>query len=216
MLRIVFKLLVVVILTLSGCATDRSEQWWSTQTGMSYDVATCPSGSSSSPSTQADLPAEPSLDDCLAHGALQNPAMKSAFYHWRAMVDQITRAEAIPQPKFTYAYYIRQVETRTGAQRQSMSIAQKIPFPGKVKLRGQIARTQALQAYQEYQAVKLAVFSRIKEAWAEYYLLGKTISITKTNLTLLNSLTDVLQQQYRAGSAARSDVIRLQVEQARL
>ena len=51
-------------------------------------------------------------------------------------MDQV---KALPDPRFTYRYYIEEVETRVGAQRQAFELAQRFPWFGKLKLRGDAA-----------------------------------------------------------------------------
>ena len=76
-----------------------------------------------------------SLADCLVYAALNNPGLEAAFYRWRAAVERIPQARSLPDPQFTYRYYIREVETRVGPQRQAFGLAQTVPWPGKLEHR---------------------------------------------------------------------------------
>ena len=46
--------------------------------------------------------------------------------------------------------------------------SQEIPYPGKLKLQGEMAAQDAEGAFQPYQAVQLDVVSRLKQAWDDF------------------------------------------------
>ena len=54
------------------------------------------------------------LDDYLAYGALNNPELEAAFNRWKAALEAVPQARSLPDPKFNYGYFIREVETRVG------------------------------------------------------------------------------------------------------
>ncbi|MEE9371057.1 MAG: hypothetical protein V3W45_06260, partial [Sedimentisphaerales bacterium] len=57
------------------------------------------------------------LQDYLRYAALHNAGLKAAFERWKAAIEQIPQAESLPDPKFTYGYFINEVETRVGPQK---------------------------------------------------------------------------------------------------
>ena len=54
------------------------------------------------------------IEDYLVYAALHNPGIEAAFDHWKAALEKSPRAQSLPDPRFTYAYYIEHVETRVG------------------------------------------------------------------------------------------------------
>ena len=79
------------------------------------------------------------LNDYLAYAALNNPQLESAFNRWKAALEMVTPARTLPDPRFSYGYYIQEVETRVGPQEDSLGISQTFPWFGKLKLQGQAA-----------------------------------------------------------------------------
>ena len=67
------------------------------------------------------------LDDYLRYAALNNPGLEAAFNRWKAALQRVPQVTALPDPRFTYQYYIEQVETRVGPQRHAVGIAQTFP-----------------------------------------------------------------------------------------
>lgn len=162
-----------------------------------------------------NLPEEPELADFLRVAALNNPGVEAAFYEWKAALEMVPQVRALPDPRFTYGYFVEQVETRVGPQRQRFGIAQSFPWIGTLRLRESQAGHAALAAQQRYQQAKLALFYAVKEAYFELAYLRQAIRLTEENIELLKHLENVAQAKVRTGGAA-SAVGKAQVELGQL
>lgn len=163
-----------------------------------------------------DLSAESKLGDYLLYAALNNPGLRAAFNRWKAALEEVPQVATLPDPKFTYGYYIQEVETRVGPQDQRFALAQMFPWFGKLKLRGDVAWEAAQGARQRYEGAKLRLFFRVQNAYFEYYYLGRAIDTVRANLELMEYLEGVARTAYEAGEAQHADVIRAQVELGKL
>lgn len=161
------------------------------------------------------LGTHPELSGYLAYAALHNSGLEAAFNRWQAAVEKAPQAKALPDPRFTYAYFIEEVETRVGPQEQKFGLTQMFPWFGTLQLRGNVAMEEAKAAYERYQAEKLRLFYRVKKAFYEFYYVGRAIAITEDNIELLKRFESVAQAQYRGG-ASISGVIKAQVELGKL
>lgn len=162
------------------------------------------------------LPAEATLDDYVRYAALHNPGLEAAFNKWKAAVERIPQVSALPDPRFTYSYYVRSVETRVGPQRQAFAIQQMFPWFGKRELRGKIASADADTAWYAYQSARLNLYYRVKNAYCEYYYLAKAIEVVKQTSDLMKYMESVARTKYEAASAKYVDVVRAQVELGKL
>ena len=162
------------------------------------------------------LTASSGLTDFLTYAALNNPDLKSAFNRYKSALEQLPQAASLPDPQFNYKYYIEEVETRVGPQKQSFSLSQRFPWFGKLDLSKDIAAQKANAAYQRYENKKQNVFYQVKNAYFEYYYLAKTIEITEDNLTLIKHLESVSRNRYKTAAGSHPDVIRAQVELGKL
>ncbi len=156
------------------------------------------------------------LEDYLAFAALRNPGLEAAFNLWKAALERVSQEEALPDPRFTYRNFIREVETRVGPQKQSVGISQMFPWFGKLALRGGVAAEAAQVARQRYENQKLKLFYEVKVAFYEYYYLGRAIDVVKENYELLEYLESVARSRYKTASLSHPDVIRAQVELGKL
>jgi outer membrane protein TolC len=105
------------------------------------------------------------LEDYLRYAALHNAGLEAKFEQWRAAVERVPQAEALPDPKFTYGYFIEEVETRVGPQRQRAGIMQVFPWFGKIAARTDAAAAMAVAAGQMYEVEKLKLFYEVKDGF---------------------------------------------------
>ena len=157
-----------------------------------------------------------SLADYLQYAALNNPGLQAAWLRWKAALEKVPQAQALPDPRFNYRYYIQRVETRVGPQRQAAGLAQRFPWFGKLKLQGNVAMEAANVAKQGYETERLKLSYRVKRAYYEYYYLSRSIAVVRENRKLLERLEEVARTKYKAGVAQHADVIRAQVELGKL
>ena len=156
------------------------------------------------------------LSDYLAYAALHNPGLEAAFNRWKASLEKVPQVTSLPDPRFTYAFYIEEVETRVGPQRHKIDISQVFPWFGKLELRGDIVLEEAKSKREMFEFMKLKLFFTVKEAYYDYYYLSQSISITEENMKLLGYFESVARTKYSAGKASNADVIKAQVELGKL
>jgi cobalt-zinc-cadmium efflux system outer membrane protein len=156
------------------------------------------------------------LSDYLGYAALNNAELKSKFEQWKAALEQIPQAKALDDPKFTYGYFIEEVETRVGPQKTKLGIMQVFPWFGEIEARTDVATADAQAARQRYEASKLKLFWQVKEAFYEFTYLATAIDIAKENLQLLQHFEVIARTKYTTATATHPDIIRAQVELAKL
>ena len=157
-------------------------------------------------------PETASLEDYLAYAALQNPSLRAAFHGWKSALEKTGYAGALPDPRFSYSYFIESVETRVGPQIQILKLQQAFPWFGTLGARKDISVEAAGAAYQQYEAKKLELFYEVKSVYYEFYYLGRTIAITRENLELLKFWEAIARAKYRVALKQHPDVIKAQVE----
>jgi cobalt-zinc-cadmium efflux system outer membrane protein len=211
------SVIVVLVLTL-GCASQQRRYELDRHGSESRDPARSSSAAESTEHERrlSDLNESSKLPDYLAYAALNNPGLEAAFNRWKAATERIPQVKALPDPKFNYVYYVREVETRVGPQRHGLGIAQVFPWFGKLKLRGDVATEAAHAARRRYDAVKLKLFFDVKEAYYEYYFLAKSVAITRESINLAKHLENVARSRYKAAAGTHPDVVRAQVEIGKL
>jgi outer membrane protein TolC len=156
------------------------------------------------------------LQQYLRCAALNNAGLKAAFEQWKAALQQIPQAGALPDPQFTYGYYIDEVETKEGPRSQNLQLMQMFPWFGTIQARTDAAAAAAQAAKKRYEAAKLELFFEVKDAFFEYVYLASAIEIAKENLELAKHFEEVARIKYTTSEAGHPDVIRAQLEIAKM
>lgn len=156
------------------------------------------------------------LRDYLAAAARNNPELEAAFNRWKAELERIPQVRALPDPRFNYAYFVEEVETRVGPQKQRLGLSQVFPWFGTLKLRGEAAAEAAEAERQRYEQAKRQLFYRVKSAFFEYHYLNRSIEITRQHLALLQQIEQVARTRLQTGEIQQNPVIQAQVELGKL
>jgi outer membrane protein TolC len=159
----------------------------------------------------ADANAPQTLREYLLSAARHNAGLQAAFEEWKAALEQIPQAQALPDPKFTYAYFLEQVETR-----QQVGLVQMFPWFGTLAARTDAAAAAANAAQSRYKAKKLQLFAEVKQAFYEYVYLAAALASTKENLELMRHFEEVARTKYLTATGTHPDIIRAQIEIAKL
>ncbi len=168
------------------------------------------------PRSQLKLDQKASLTQYLQYAALNNPGLEAAFNRWKAALERVPQVSSLPDPRFTYGYFIEEVETRAGPQQHKFALSQMVPWFGKLGLRGTEAAQHAHAALQEFEKAKRELFYRVKQAYCEYWYLARAVEVIEKHLKLLQTIEQVALTRFKAGTAPHSVVIQVQVELGKL
>jgi outer membrane protein TolC len=155
----------------------------------------------------------------LVREALENNReILAAQKRYEAVRQRPTQDSSLPEPMVSLGYNsVGNPLPGAGLGSQVLAnvgvmVSQEVPFPGKLKLKGDMASKEAQAEFQQYQAVQLAVISRLKQA---YYHLQYTYAATDLlvrNRDLLEKLLKVTEDRYSVGRAAQQDVFKAQTQ----
>lgn len=152
------------------------------------------------------------LQDYLVYAALNNPGLKASFYSWKSKLEKIAVESSLPDPVFSYGYFIENVETRVGPQDHRFKLTQTFPWFGTLGTKEDMALEAANAEFQMFQMEKLRLFYNVKAAYYDYYLLGRELEITRANIELLEFWESVARSKYKTALRQHQDIIRVQVE----
>lgn len=209
----------VVIALLAGCATQQERiAWerWSAERDARAASTTAGTDELAIPAADEAELSEAGLPELQAYAARHNPGLASAYHDWTAALERIPQARALPDPIFSYGYFVQEVETRVGPQRQRFGLTQSLPWFGTLSLRGEIAALAADEAGAQYETRRLGLRRRVAQTYYELAYLERAVAVTAENLQLLQEIEQVVLARYRAGAAEHAAVIRTQLEIGRL
>ena len=198
-----------------GCASSREKQAF-LDLAKARDTPYVSENHTYTPQNLPTLNEESSISDYLVYAALNNPGLEAAYNRWKAALQKVPQARSLDDPKFTYAYYIKEVETRVGPQRHKFEFSQMFPWFGKLSAKGNIALEAANAEKERYESEKLKLFFEVKDAYYEYYYLSRAIATTEEHKRLITYLESVARTNYSTGITPYGDLIKAQVELGKL
>ena len=155
-----------------------------------------------------------SLPALIAELDRASPEIKAARQRWEAAKAIVPQVQTLPDPTVKLGY--QRMPMREPLQGTMYGIGQEIPFPGKLRLKGEVAQREADRIEQEYLAVRLRLIARLKEAYFDLHFIHKAIEIVERNKILLIQFEKTAKSRYAVGQAAQQDVFRAQVEISRV
>ncbi|MFV1977071.1 MAG: TolC family protein [Candidatus Scalindua sp.] len=141
-----------------------------------------------------------------------NPGLKSARLRWDAAKERVPQVRALDDPNFGVTYYGEQGQTRVGELQGGFVASQKIPFYGKLRLRGEVADSEAKAVEEQYNTLERIIIARSKSAFYDLYWVYKSIEVQEENERLLQKFLNVAEVKYASGLVTQQDVLKAQVE----
>jgi outer membrane protein TolC len=97
-----------------------------------------------------------------------------------------------------------------------LGVSQDFPYPGKLRLKGEIAKREADVSQQQYESVRRSILAQVKEAYFQLAYLLKTLRILQSDGQLLHQLEKAADARYRSGMGNQQDLLRAQLEETKL
>jgi outer membrane protein, heavy metal efflux system len=169
-------------------------------------------------------PRTPPTDAALARLIEQSlsarPELAQALALRRAQAERVPQAGALPDPMLQIGVQndgFTSIEIgRADTSYVSFMASQTLPWPGKRALREQIAAVGVTQADQVAARVRLSTEAEVRRAYLDLQLARDRLALLEQLAVIWQKSLGVARLRYEAGDAAQSDVLRAQLEQARL
>src|ERR1035438_2901019 len=156
------------------------------------------------------------LDEIVREALSKNPEVQSALHAVNALQRRVPQVKSLPDPMVSvgWAGNITPFSLQQGdpSSYRGVTVSEQFPYPGKLKLRGEIASKEAEVADSDLEAAQRRVTAEVKAAYYDYFYFGKAINTTNRNKELLEKLSKISEVRYRVGKAMQQDVLRSQVE----
>jgi outer membrane protein TolC len=149
----------------------------------------------------------------------RNPAIRAAERRAAAALDEYPQVTALPDPMLENSFAPipgASLQTAGGRVTNSLTLSQRFPWFGKLRLRGEVADREAQIALAELAEEELRVVEEVKAAYFDLLYYRDAIRITKDNETFLKQYIALADSMYKVGRASQQDLLRAQVELSRL
>jgi outer membrane protein TolC len=162
------------------------------------------------------------LTDLLTEAEKNNPQIQAARHGWQSAKQIPTQVATLPDPQVVLQ------QTNVGSPRPfagytnsdfayiGVGISQDLPYPGKLRLRGEIAQKDADASQQKYESLRRSVLAAVKMAYFQLGYLAKRQKILDDDAQLLQQVEQAAESRYRNGLGNQQDVLQAQLERTKL
>jgi outer membrane protein TolC len=163
-----------------------------------------------------------SLQELLKEAEQNNPQIQAARHGWESAKQVPSQVSTLPDPQFT-AQQVNVGSPRPFAGYSNsdfayfgLGVSQDFPYPGKLRLRGEMAKRDADLMRQQYESALRAVQAGVKAAYFRLSHLSKTLGILESDGQLLEQVEMAADARYRTGMGNQHDLLQAQLEQTKL
>lgn len=154
----------------------------------------------------------PRLEALVAEALDRNPALRAARHRRTAVEREEPQVTSYPDPTFTYTRWLSSPETRVGPQSNVLALGQKIPYPGKLSLRGDMSGEETAAETARIQSIARDIAYEVKSVYYDLYRIDRSLRILEDYLVMLETFTGAAEEKYATGGGTQADVLKSHVE----
>jgi outer membrane protein TolC len=169
------------------------------------------------PATPDDASAE--VAALVAEAVRNNPDVIAARQEAAAATARVGPAGALPDPTVIIGYENEGAAPSLGTEsntRLAFGAQQAFPFPGKLGLARDLAKTDAARAGTRPERVALSLAAGVKRAYADLLEAREEIRLVDEQIETWRDIEAVIRARYSAGMGTQQDILRAQSERTRL
>src|SRR6266536_2771102 len=162
------------------------------------------------------------LSQLLAEAAANSSQISAADHGARAARQMAPQVTTLPDPKFTYQQLsVGSPKPFAGYTNSDFAYigvgaSQELPYPGKLRLRGEVAERDADTKQAEVEVTKTGIADAVKADYLQLAYLQQTLGILRQNEGVLDQLIQSATAHYQVGQGMQQDVLQAQVERTKI
>lgn len=151
------------------------------------------------------------LEDYFKIAAENNPGLLSQYKEFEAALQKVPQVSTLPDPSFSFGYFVSPVETRVGPQQARFSLTQMFPWFGTLKAQGDAATLMAEAKYQSFLDAKNKLYFDVSAAYFPLYELREWMKIEERNIAILESYKTISNSKFKNGNGTLVDALRVDI-----
>ncbi|PYP90893.1 MAG: TolC family protein [Candidatus Angelobacter sp. Gp1-AA117] len=167
-------------------------------------------------------PGATSLASLVEEAAQKNPQILAASHAWKAASHAPESAAALPDTQVMlqhvsvgsprpFAGY-----TNSDFAYLGLGISQEIPYPGKRKLRAEVASREAQSLHVQLESTSRDVLERIKSAYFRLAYVQESIHVFEHHDQVLGEMQQIAESRYRVGQGSQQEVLKAQLQHTKI
>lgn len=158
----------------------------------------------------------------LEEAATSNPDILAAQHAWRAATYVKQQVTTLPNPQLTLQ------EFSVGSPRPfagftnsnfayvGVGASQELPYPGKLRLKGEVAEDTAKLSEAQVAVTQTAVADQLKSGYLRLAYLQQTLTLLENSRTTLQQVAESELLRYRIGSGSQADTLKAELQKTKL
>ena len=152
------------------------------------------------------------VDALVADVLARNPSLAQMTAAWQAASARYPQVRSWDDPMVSGMLAPSSFGSNAVESGYRFEVSQKIPFPGKLRLRGQGALAEASAAESDVEDLRVQLVETTKLAFYDYYLVERAIAVNKEGLDLLKQFRENADLRFKTGQVPQQDVLQAVVE----
>jgi outer membrane protein TolC len=151
-----------------------------------------------------------------------NPRIQAARHAWQAAAQVPSQVSTLPDPQvMVQQFSVGSPRPFAGFSNSDFAyigfgFSQDLPYPGKLRLRGEVAQREADVVKERYDSVRRTVLGDLKAAYFRLGYMEQTLIILERDSQLLHEIEQAAEARYRSGMGNQQDVLQAQLESTKL
>lgn len=157
-----------------------------------------------------------SLQELIAEALEKNPEIAAAKRRVDVKRAQIPQSTALPDPMVSVTsmgnvvpFWLQKGDPSSA---RIVGFSQDIPYPGKLSLKGKVARMEAEAEIFGFEQRWRMVVSNLKTAYYDLYFIDRSLATVNRTKTLLEQFLKIAEARYEVGKGLQQDVLKAQTE----
>ncbi len=166
------------------------------------------------PGRAQEQPAPATLAELVETARQRNPDIVAARKSWEMAQAKVDSDKAWPEPQVGVEYwgFSRSGLNPGSASEKWYDVAQTIPFPGKLSLRGRSAAHLARREGEAFRAMERDVIAKVKQAYYDLLFAQREVKVYEETSDILRRFSRIAESKYAVGRATQPSVLKAQVE----
>ena len=160
------------------------------------------------------------LSDLIDETLRANPELAAARQNVEALSYRPDQASTLPNPMLSMGLMNIPTDSfsfdEEAMTQKTIGVSQSFPWPGKRRLKREIAESEILKVDFALKALELKLVLEVKKTYYQLFMQNKAIEITERNRRLINEFVRIAEAKYSVGKGIQQDVLKAQVELSRM
>ncbi len=148
-----------------------------------------------------------------------NPEIRALGEKVHAFEQRPSQARSIENPRLKISALNLPTDTfdydQEAMTQKQVSVMQKLPFPGKLGLKGEIAEKELAIVVEEYSEKKNSIIKQLKVTYNNLLFLDRALVVTMENRALLAEAIRTAEIKYAVGQGGQREILKVQMELSR-